>query len=84
MALFLFQNKKGHMVASLSGSMDLRGLFASVLLSSPPLSGEEFYVLNIITISGFCRTLNVIFIGYTLQEVKVFIHLSDGFSTQSK
>jgi len=27
--------------------MDLRGLFTSALLSSPPLSGEESYVLGI-------------------------------------
>jgi hypothetical protein len=50
MARFPFKTKKGHMVASISGSIDLRGLSTSVLLSSPLLSGEDFYV-SVITLT---------------------------------
>jgi len=50
------------MVASLSGSTDLRGLLLQLYFHFLRYRAEESYVLTITTMSGFCRILNIIFI----------------------
>jgi hypothetical protein len=85
---FSFQNKKGHQVASLTGSMDLRGLFTSALLSSPPLSGKDAYFLGIALKYNHEQLLPhsklnfsyLIFYG----KSSSFLHRSDDLLEQSK
>jgi hypothetical protein len=88
MALFPFQNKKGHMVASLSGSMDLRGLLFQLYCHPRHLSGEDSYVLRIALKYNHEQLLLHSKLKFSYlrfyEKSSFFIHQSDGLLDQSK